>query len=44
VAKAKTQALALVGRLRDALDAEVIVDAVVVNPNPPPQGKRFGLF
>ena len=44
VAKAKTQALALVGRLRDALDAEVIVDAVVVNPNPPPQGKRLGLF
>jgi hypothetical protein len=35
VAKARTQALALIGKLRDALDADLIVDAVVVQPKPP---------
>jgi hypothetical protein len=37
VAKARTQALALIGKLRDALDADLIVDAVVVPPRPPEQ-------
>jgi hypothetical protein len=36
VAKARTQALALIGKLRDALDADLIIEAVVVQPTPPP--------
>jgi hypothetical protein len=35
VAKARTQALALLGKLREALDADLIVDAAVVHPWPP---------
>jgi hypothetical protein len=37
VAKARTQALALLGKLREALDADLIVDAAVVQPRPPEQ-------
>jgi hypothetical protein len=43
VAKARTQALALIGKLRDALDADLIVDAVVVQPKPP-ERKRMWLL
>jgi hypothetical protein len=43
VAKARTQALALLGKLRDALDADLIVDAVVVQPKPPAK-KRMWLL
>jgi hypothetical protein len=35
VAKARTQALALLGKLREALDADLIVNAAVVQPRPP---------
>jgi len=34
VAKAKTQALALIGKLRAALDADLIVEVVIVPPKP----------
>lgn len=43
VAKAKTQALALIGKLREALDADLIVEAVVVRPRAAPS-KRFGIL
>jgi hypothetical protein len=35
VAKARTQPLALLGKLREALDADLVVEAVVVQPWPP---------